>query len=122
MRKNQQASAEKASVGARIIHRLQGFVDALESRRPLAGQFTCRRVVLNLAPTPYDAAKVKETRRFVGASQAVFAKLLGVSLNTVRAWEQGVNRPSDMACRFLDEIRRDPAYWVRRLKEAVVAG
>jgi DNA-binding transcriptional regulator YiaG len=59
--------------------------------------------------------------RWKAGSQAVFAKLLGVSLNTVRAWEQGVNHPSDMACRFLDEIRRDPAYWVRRLKEAVIA-
>lgn len=122
MEKAKRASSRTASVGARMIDRLQGFVEALESRESLAERFTRRRVVLNLAPTPYDAARVKETRGRLGASQAVFAKLLGVSLNTVRAWEQGVNRPSGMACRFLDEIRRDPAYWVRRLEEAVVAG
>lgn len=51
----------------------------------------------------------------------MLAELLGVSFNTIQAWEQGVNQPSDMTCRFLDEIRRDPAYWMRRLKEAVVA-
>src|SRR4051794_17473009 len=52
------------------------------------------------------------------ASQAVFARFLGVSRNTVRSWEQGVNAPSTMACRFLDEIRLNPAYWQQRLRDS----
>jgi putative transcriptional regulator len=64
---------------------------------------------------------VKQTRALLGASQAVFANFLGVSVKTVRAWEQGVNTPSAMACRFMDEIRRDPKHWIARLSEAAVA-
>jgi len=64
---------------------------------------------------------VRRTRGLLRASQAVFARFLGVSVKTVRAWEQGFNVPSDMACRFMDEIRRDPSYWLRRLRSAIVA-
>lgn len=68
-----------------------------------------------------SAADVAAVRDLVGASQPVFAALLGVSANTVRAWEQGVNAPSGMAARFLAEIRRDPAYWKARVHEAATA-
>ena len=112
---------KRASVGARIIQRLSAFAEVLESGQPIAEQFTCRKVGLNLEPTPYAPQMVKQTRKLLGASQAVFARFLGVSVRTVCSWEQGVNMPSDMACRFMDEIRRNPPYWVERLKEAVIA-
>jgi DNA-binding transcriptional regulator YiaG len=35
-----------------------------------------------------------------------------VSVKTVRAWEQEVNTPSAMACRFMDKTRRDPKHWI----------
>jgi hypothetical protein len=37
----------------------------------------------------------------------------------VQAWESGVNTPSDMACRFMDEIRHNPEYWQKRLSESI---
>ena len=36
------------------------------------------------------------------------------------AWEQGAKNPSDMACRFMDEIRHNPRYWQERLRESAV--
>ena len=110
----------KESVGDRIIKGLQEFSDALKSDRPVSEQLNCRRVVLNLEPTPYDAKLVKKTRELLGVSQAVFAQFLGVKLGTVQKWEQGDNPPAGAACRFMDEIRHDPRRWRARLRELVV--
>lgn len=82
-------------------------------------RFTCRTFVLDLEPASYNPNDVKSTRKLLSASQGMFAKFLGVSIKTVRAWEQGTNTPSDMACRFMDEIRRNPDYWRSRLRESV---
>lgn len=80
-------------------------------------KFTCRKLVLDLNPTVYSRELVKQTRQILNASQAVFAQFLGVSPQTVRAWEQGVNIPRDSACRLMDEIRHAPAYWQGRIRE-----
>jgi DNA-binding transcriptional regulator YiaG len=111
---------KKASVGARIVQGLQEFADALRRKEPIAQQFNCRVVELDLEPTPYNPELVKTTRKLLSASQKVFARFLGASVQAVRSWEQGINTPSDMACRFMDEIRRDPDYWRKRLREATV--
>ena len=110
----------KASVASRIGSRLKELTEALQSGAKISDHFTCRKVVLDLRPTPYDPKRVKETRRLLRASQAVFAQFLGVSIQTVRAWEQGENTPRDVACRFMDEIRHNPAYWLERLTQASV--
>lgn len=102
----------------KIAKRLQNFVDALK-RDEVSEKFNCRTVVLDLEPTDYEPAKVIETRKLLGASQVVFAKFLGASVKTIRAWEQGLNPPKEMACRFMDEIRLNIAYWKKRLKDSV---
>ena len=109
----------KDSVGARIIEGLREFTEALEKEEPIAERFTCRTVMLDLLAVPYDPKAVKATRQLLAASQGVFAQFLGVSVKSVRAWEQGVNTPSDIACRFMDEIRRNPHYWRNCLLESV---
>lgn len=110
----------KASVGSRIVERLQGFTEALESTDAISEQFTCRKIVLNLSPTCYSPGLVRETRKLLNASQAIFAQFLGVSPQTVRAWEQGINAPQEVACRIMDEIRHDPEYWRNRIRELAV--
>jgi putative transcriptional regulator len=112
---------KKASVATRMIQGLQEFVDALKTKQPITEKFTVRVIQLDLRPCKYDPEQVKKTRRLLHASQAVFARFLGVSVKTVRAWEQGVNTPNDMACRFMDEIRFNPEYWMERLQKAAVA-
>lgn len=79
----------KASVGDEVVKRLGNFAEALKSKQVISEQFTCRRVVLNLNPTPYDPKLVRETRSILGASQAMFARFLGVKRKTVQSWEQG---------------------------------
>jgi putative transcriptional regulator len=111
---------KKASVATRMIQGLQEFVDTLKEKQPITEKFTCRVVELDLRPTPYNPEQVKNTRLLLNASQAVFARFLGVSVKTVRAWEQGINTPNDMACRFMDEIRLNPTYWMERLQKAAV--
>ncbi|MGO8748358.1 MAG: helix-turn-helix domain-containing protein [Thermoguttaceae bacterium] len=89
----------------------------------MSQRFTCRRIELRLEPQPYSPELVKATRNALGVSQALFAKFLGASVKTVSAWERGAKVPRDVACRFMDEIRRDPKYWQGRLRElAVVKG
>jgi putative transcriptional regulator len=109
--------AAGASVANEVLEALAEFTDALE-KGEVTRRLTCRQIKLDLEPTHYSPKLVKRTRETIGVSQALFARFLGVSPKTVRSWEQGVNTPSPMACRFMDEIRRDPAYWWDRLKEA----
>ncbi len=109
------------SVASRIVSRLTAFTNALESDVAVSEKFTVRKIRLNLEPTAYNPAAVRKTRAVLKLSQPLFAKFLGVAVQTVRAWEQGDNIPSDMACRFLDEINANPAYWQNRLQSAAVA-
>jgi DNA-binding transcriptional regulator YiaG len=72
----------------------------------------------DLHPTAYSPARVAAVRDLLAVSQGVFAKFLGVGVKTVSSWEQGVNTPSDMAYRFLDEIEANPNYWRKPLRDS----
>jgi putative transcriptional regulator len=120
MPKSAKAARSQPSVGERMIERLQHFTEVLESGADISQRFTCRTVALAVKPTVYHPRLVRETRDLLAVNQAVFARFLGVSVQTVRAWEQGVNTPSSLASRFLDEIRHDPTYWRARLRETVL--
>ena len=106
-----------ASVGGQLVKRLKGFAEALETTKRIGDRFTCRTIKLNLEPTPYSPERIKRVRNTLGASQAIFAQFLGVSVSTVRDWEQGVKPPRPIACRLMDEILRHPDYWIARLEE-----
>lgn len=111
----------KKRVGARIVESLQEFAETLQAGADLETTFTCHRVEFPGGATRYDPPLVKKTRKLLRASQSVFASFLGVSVQAVRAWEQGENVPSDIAKRFMDEIRHDPDYWRARLRELAVS-
>jgi putative transcriptional regulator len=49
----------------------------------------------------------------------VFAQLLGVSVKTVRGWEQGLKPPVPIARRFMDELNISPDHWRRRVGEMI---
>jgi putative transcriptional regulator len=111
---------DKKRVGARIIDALSEFTEALESGEPLEGLLTGHTVTLDLKPGRYTPRQVRAIRRLIGASQSVFAQYIGVAVATVRAWEQGTNRPSGAAARLMDEIRSDPAHWRARLRQVAL--
>src|SRR5437870_3517491 len=97
------------SVERDLVAGLKEFLADLKSGKPIEKKYTRRQVALDLERPKYTARTVQETRNLLGTSQILFAQFLGVSVKTVRAWEQG-KRPGDMACRFMDEIRRNPQY------------
>jgi len=105
-------------IADRIMSRLKNFSEALEQGENISEKFTCHTIKLNLEPETYSAELVKKTRKLLGASQAIFAQFLGASVSAVQDWEQGRKSPNSMACRFMDEIRNNPEYWLTRLKES----
>lgn len=105
------------SIGSSLVARLGRVAAAVESGEDITKRFTCRTVRLQLSPPSYSPKQVKQTRQKLGASQAIFAEFLGVSVSAVQDWEQGLKPPHGAACRLMDEIRRDPAYWIQRLQE-----
>lgn len=54
----------------------------------------------------FSASAVKRIRKNVRLSQPLFAELLGVSVKTVRSWEQGLSTPSRSSARLLEALDR----------------
>lgn len=113
------AESKEKSVADEVLEALAEFTDALE-KGEVRKRLSCRQVQLNLHPTSYGPELVRKTRSLIGMSQPLFARFLGVSSKTVKSWEQGVNVPQPMACRFMDEIRLNPKYWLARFEELTV--
>lgn len=93
----------------------QGLTEALEALRN--GQpLTCREVEFADPPTPLAPEEIAATRRHVlRVSQAVFARLLNVAVQTVQAWEQGRTAPSGAALRLLHVVKAHPAIFTQML-------
>ncbi|HVX85548.1 MAG TPA: transcriptional regulator [Phycisphaerae bacterium] len=104
------AARRHASAGRRIIAGLQEILDARASGRPLRETFTVHTVEVQ-EPGHYDAAAIRQTRAKLNVSQAVFAKIVGVSNILAQSWEQGKRFPDGPSRRVLDEINRDPKHW-----------
>jgi DNA-binding transcriptional regulator YiaG len=104
---------KRRSVGERIERALEELYRGLRSGKPLEEVFTVRTIEIP-DPTPYDAKAVRRIRHRLVVSQAVFAHLLGVSVQLVEHWEQGIRKPQPMACRLLEEINRDATEFFRR--------
>lgn len=58
---------------------------------------------------------VRTLRSKLGLTQKQFAKLFGVSLATLRNWEQGRRRPEGPAMVLLNVIKREPEAVLRAL-------
>jgi putative transcriptional regulator len=100
----------------KLLTSMTEMADALE--RKDYSRLTVRRVELPADPTRYDGKRVRATREKLNMSQAVFARLMGVSTVLSQSWEQGTRKPSKLACRLLDEINANPDYWRRKVRAA----
>ncbi len=54
-----------------------------------------------------ERARIREMRLRRGLSQERFARLLGVSLQSVRRWEAGISRPLPIISMKLEELQRE---------------
>ena len=51
-----------------------------------------------------SASKIKKIRRYAGVSQAVFAKIINVSIAAIKQWERGERKPSGAALKLLNLV------------------
>ena len=70
-------------------------IPARVRRRLMQGQFE-------------SGADIVALRRFVGLSQPKFAQAIGISVHTLRNWEQGRRRPEGAAIALLRIAARHP--------------
>ena len=104
----------KISLGRELANRFTRFADALEQTADPVQRFTIRGTRI-AEPPPHDPKLIRSTRDLLRASQPVFAGLLGVSVASLRDWEQGVNEPPGSARRLMTAIRTQPEFWAEQL-------
>lgn len=61
---------------------------------------------------------VAALRRFIGLTQEDFARALGISVHTLRNWEQGRRHPEGPAIALLRIAARSPRMILKNLEEA----
>jgi putative transcriptional regulator len=110
------------SAGSKILAAIEEATEVLRAEGLASRRLTVRTYQGAPPPCAYRPGDVRRVRERLGASQAVLAQFLGVSVNTVRSWEQGKRPPQPIACRFLAELEARPAYWRRRLVRGVASG
>jgi putative transcriptional regulator len=76
---------------------------------------TRKRLMLGRFESGEDVAAL---RRFVGLTQAQFARAMGISVHTLRNWEQGRRRPDGPAIALLRIAARHPRILRENLKSA----
>lgn len=108
----------KLDMAAVLIESMEQLVDGLNG---VPGKMTVRTIEIPDPPSLSRKA-IRDLRERLGVSQALFAKLLGVSQKLVEAWEGGTRKPSTMACRLLEAISREPSrYTVRTTRKKLPA-
>jgi putative transcriptional regulator len=96
--------------GKRII---EGLEEAILHEQ---GKITLRETDLELPaelPTISSTEIAKIRIEIFHMSQPIWARFLGVSLPTVRAWEQGQNEPAGPVRRLLQLLMKDPGNAVK---------
>lgn len=68
------------------------------------------------APPAFSKKEVKEIRARLKVSQPIFAKILGVSDDTVKAWERGSNSPSGSSARLIQLAKKDPQHFLKEIQ------
>jgi putative transcriptional regulator len=65
-------------------------------------------------PKPLTPRQIRAIRQSFNVSQAVFARIINVSTNTVESWEQGARRPREASLKLLTIAHRHPeVLWAR---------
>lgn len=95
----------------------QDFDDLLESIGQ-ARAWARGEPVAGLRLREMPLAQVRAIRSRTGLSQADFSRQIGVSVATLRNWEQGRRAPEGPARVLLAMLARDPAIVARTLADA----
>lgn len=98
-----------------IFGELMEGVTAMKGHRE--GKLTLRSYKVEPAPLPkVDSKLIRDTRKRLRCSRAVFARKLRINERTLEKWEQGRARPNPQAAALVLLVRRYPDT-LQRLEE-----
>jgi putative transcriptional regulator len=90
-----------------ILGELMEGVAAMKSHRE--SKLTLRTYNVHPAPLPkVDSKLIRDTRRILHCSRAVFARKLHINERTLEKWEQGRGRPNAQAAALVLLVRKYP--------------
>jgi putative transcriptional regulator len=90
-----------------VFDELMEGVGAMKSHRE--AKLTLRSYKVEPAPLPkFDAKLIRDTRRKLRCSRAVFARKLRINERTLEKWEQGRAKPNRQAAALVLLVRRYP--------------
>jgi len=90
-----------------IFGELMEGVAAMKSQRE--GKLTLRSYKVEPAPLPkVDSKLIRDTRKRLRCSRAVFARKLRINERTLEKWEQGRAKPNPQAAALVLLVRRYP--------------
>lgn len=95
-------------------------LDCVDRIEDLSPKITIRRVKLSLEPRKVKPEEVKNVRDDFHVSQAVFAKLIGVSKRTLEKWEQGKSQVPGPAAVLLGDMIVNPDHWKSKFSNMMV--
>ncbi len=102
-----------------IFGELVEGVAAMKSHRE--GKLTLRSYKVDAAPLPkVDSKLIRDTRKRLRCSRAVFARKLRINERTLEKWEQGRAKPNPQAAALVLLVRKYPDTLARL--EEVAAG
>jgi putative transcriptional regulator len=102
-----------------IFGELVEGVAAMKSHRE--GKLTLRSYKVEVAPLPkVDSKLIRDTRKRLRCSRAVFARKLRINERTLEQWEQGRAKPNPQAAALVLLVRKYPDTLARL--EEVAAG
>ena len=82
-------------------------VAAMKNHRD--GKITLRTYKIEAAPLPrVDSKLIRDTRKTLHCSRAVFARKLRINERTLEKWEQGRAKPNPQAAALVLLVRRYP--------------
>jgi putative transcriptional regulator len=90
-----------------ISSELMEGVDAMKGHRE--GKLTLRNYKVEPAPLPQVNSKlIRDTRKKLRCSRAVFARKMRINVRTLEKWEQGRAKPNPQAAALVLLVRHYP--------------
>jgi putative transcriptional regulator len=90
-----------------IVSELLEGLAAMKGRRE--GKLTLRSYKVDVAPLPkVDSKLLRDTRKKLRCSRAVFARKLRINEGTLEKWEQGRSKPNPQAAALILLVRKYP--------------
>ena len=90
-----------------IFGELMDGVAAMKNHRE--GKLTLRSYKIDVMPLPkVDSKMLRDTRKKLRCSRAVFARKLRINERTLEKWEQGRARPNPQAAALVLLVRKYP--------------